>query len=195
MLEGLRGDIQLNIHGPLEDKGYWTECQKIIDSLPRNVQVRYRGEVVYDRVIEVLADHDLFFFPTLGENFGHVILEALVAGCPVVTSDRTPWRGLRDMGVGWDLPLDEPERFRAVLQGCVEMDAQDYRGWSQRARAFGLEHARDRTTLDQYRELFSCALGRNSVRTESAGGTPRRIPLGVTRSVSRSLRRVLRKGA
>ena len=105
MLEGLRGDIRFNIYGPLEDKGYWAECQKIINSLPHNVQVRYCGDVVYDRVIEVLADHDLFLLPTLGENFGHVILEALVAGCPVLTSDRTPWRGLQDIEVGWDLPL------------------------------------------------------------------------------------------
>jgi len=28
----------------------------------------------------VLASHDLFFLPTLGENYGHVIVEALGVG-------------------------------------------------------------------------------------------------------------------
>ena len=44
--------------------------------------------------------------PTLGENFGHVIVEAWTAGCPVLVSDRTPWRQLASHGVGWDVALD-----------------------------------------------------------------------------------------
>ncbi|MBV9454534.1 MAG: glycosyltransferase family 4 protein, partial [Rubrobacter sp.] len=67
MLKDLRGEVQLNIYGPLEDKKYWLRCQKIIDSLPRNVQVRYWGSVTPDKVIDVIANHDLFFLPTLGE--------------------------------------------------------------------------------------------------------------------------------
>lgn len=160
MLKGLRGEVQLNIYGPLEDKSYWVKCQKIIDSLPRNVQVRYQGSVPYDRVIDVMADHDLFFFPTHGESFGHVVLEALLAGCPVLISDRTPWRDLRSKGVGWDLPLEQPGRFRAALQSCINMNSQEHWTWSQRARAFGLEQARDQTVLDQYRKLFDYALRR-----------------------------------
>ena len=56
-----------------------------------------------------------FFFPTLGENYGHVIYEALDSGCPVLISDQTPWRGLSEVGAGWDLPLDKPDLFR---QAC-----------------------------------------------------------------------------
>jgi glycosyltransferase involved in cell wall biosynthesis len=158
MLDGLKGEVQFDIYGPLEDRGYWAECQRVIDSLPRNVQVRYCGGVAHEQVVDAMAEHDLFFFPTLGENYGYVVLEALIAGCPVLLSDRTPWRNLKERGVGWDLPLDQPERFRAVLQGCVEMNPQEHRSWSHRARTFGLENARARTVLVQYRRLFDCAL-------------------------------------
>jgi glycosyltransferase involved in cell wall biosynthesis len=158
MLDGLEGEVQFNIYGPLEDRGYWAECQRVIDTLPRNVQVKYWGGVRHEQVVGTMAEHDLFFLPTLGENYGHVVLEALIAGCPVLISDRTPWRNLKEKGIGWDLPLDQPERFRAVLQSCVEMNSQEHRSWSQRARAFGLGHARDRTVLDQYRRLFDYAL-------------------------------------
>jgi hypothetical protein len=46
-----------------------------------------------------LAEYDLFLFPTLGENYGHVISEALASGCPVVISDQTPWRNLEAEGI------------------------------------------------------------------------------------------------
>lgn len=154
MLKGLEGDVRFDIYGPLEDEDYWARCCKIIDTLPENIQVRYRGMVSYEQVAGVMAEHDLFLFPTLGENFGHVILEALLAGCPVLISDQTPWRGLRERGGGWDLPLDRPERFREVLQRCVEMRAQVHQFWSRGARSFGLNRAQDHTAVQQYRELF-----------------------------------------
>jgi len=112
MLKGLNGDVQFNIYGPMEDKVYWAECQKIISSLPENIEVQYCGSVEHNKVSTVMSEHDIFLFPTLGENFGHVILEALCAGCPILISDQTPWRDLEEKGVGWDLPLDQPELFR-----------------------------------------------------------------------------------
>ncbi|MBW2662628.1 MAG: glycosyltransferase family 4 protein, partial [Deltaproteobacteria bacterium] len=84
MLNGLNGNVQFNIYGPMEDKTYWAECQKIISSLSGNIEVLYCGSVEHDKVGAVMREHDIFFFPTLGENFGHVILEALCAGCPVL---------------------------------------------------------------------------------------------------------------
>ena len=63
---------------------------------------------------ESLAKNDLFFFPAHGENYGHVIAEAMAAGCPVLISDQTAWRNLEEKGAGWDLPLDAPGRFRAA---------------------------------------------------------------------------------
>ena len=66
---------------------------------------KYMGIVKHERVGEVFAEHDLFLLPSLGENYSHVTCEALSAGCPVLISDRTPWRNLQQKGVGWDVPL------------------------------------------------------------------------------------------
>ena len=159
MLGRLRGAIQLNIYGPLEDKNYWLKCQKIIESLPENIEACFRGSVAHDQVAGVLADHDLLLLPSLGENFGHVVLEALLAGCPVLISDRTPWRNLEAKGVGWDLPLEQPGRFVETLQRCVEMSAQEHDSLSQHARSFGLEQATNPAFLEKYQSLFRGALG------------------------------------
>lgn len=157
-LDGLEGEIQFNIFGPLEDKGYWARCQKVIRRLPQNVQVQYRGVVAHERVVDILAEHDLLLLPTQGENFGHVILEALVAGCPVLVSDRTPWRSLQSRGVGWDFPLEEPERFRSTLRYCVGMRDEEHQTWSQRARTFGLALVQDHAAVQLYEGLFKDAV-------------------------------------
>jgi len=154
MLKGLKGKVEFNIYGPMEDKSYWAECQKIIGGLPENIEVRYSGSVEHDQVGAVMREHDIFFFPTLGENFGHVILEAPCAGCPILISDQTPWRGLEEKGVGWDLPLDRPELFREVLQRCVDMDQDEYVKWSERAREYGLQVTKDDGVVEQNRRLF-----------------------------------------
>ncbi|MFV9646485.1 MAG: glycosyltransferase family 4 protein, partial [Desulfobacterales bacterium] len=126
MLNELNGDVQFNIYGPMEDKVYWAECQKIISILPENIEVKYCGSIAHDKVGAVMWEHDLFFLPTLGENFGHVILEALCVGCPILISDQTPWRDLEEKGVGCDLPFDRQELFREVLQKCVDMNNEEY---------------------------------------------------------------------
>ena len=83
--------------------------------MPPHVVVDYKGEVLPPDVPSVFASADLFVFPTKGENFGHVILEALSVGTPVLTSDQTPWRG--DLGRGLEeLSLEDPTVWQERLQ-------------------------------------------------------------------------------
>lgn len=154
MLNGLKGKIQFNSYGPVDDKAYWAKCQKIISSLPGNIEVKYCGSITHNKVGAVMREHDLFFLPTLGENFGHVILEALCAGCPVLISDQTPWRDLEGKGVGWDLPLGKLEIFQEVLQKCVDMNNEKYVEWSEKAREYGLAVTKDDGVVEQNRKLF-----------------------------------------
>jgi glycosyltransferase involved in cell wall biosynthesis len=162
MLQGLKGEIQFNIYGPLEakDQDYWAECQKKISLLPPNIKVKYWGGVEYSQVAAIMREHDLFFLPTLGENFGHVILDALHSGCPVLISDKTPWRDLEAKGVGWVFPLSEPDRFRRVIEACIEMGPQEHARLSAAARSFAREIAQDQSVIQQNRNLFECALSK-----------------------------------
>ena len=103
--------MYFDVYGTLEDRTYWVLCDGIMKQLPVNIVVNYRGVVRPDDVISTLSQYDAFFLPTLGENFGHVVLEALLAGCPVLLSDRTPWRDMPVRRAGFDLPLDAPNGF------------------------------------------------------------------------------------
>ena len=151
------GDVSFNIYGPTEDAEYWDECRDIIATLPSNVRVRYEGEIEHERVGQVFAGHHLFLLPTLGEGYGHVIGEALASGCPVLISDQTPWRNLEAEGVGWDIPLGEMERFRAVLQQCVDGDNEWFTALSKRAMKYAARRAADPKIIDANRKLFQWA--------------------------------------
>lgn len=154
-LDGLRGQVYFDIYGPIEDQAYWFECQRTIDQLPANVRVRHCGAIQHDAIMNTLSAYDLFLLPTLGENYGHVIHEALLAGCPVLISNRTPWRNLEALGIGWDLPLEDPEQFRTVLQYCLDMDSATYRPLSQRAYQYGANISSDATILEQNRQMLN----------------------------------------
>jgi glycosyltransferase involved in cell wall biosynthesis len=158
ILKNIKGRVEFNIYGPLEDIAYWRECQESIRKLPKNIYVNYRGLIPHEEVGAVFSEHHLFLFPTLGENFGHVIIESLVAGCPVLISDQTPWRNLEQEGVGWDLPLDRLEVFQQVLQKCVDMGEEEFRQLSRRATEYGIERSNDLEVLDANRNLFEYAI-------------------------------------
>lgn len=158
MLKEVRGKVRLDIYGPLEDSDYWEKCQGIIKDLPPDVTVEYRGALPIEQVTVVLAGYDLFFLPTLGESFGHAIIEALSAGCPVLISDRTPWQGLVSCGAGWDVPLENPAAFRAILQECVDMNSATLHQLSVQARTYAISPERQRSALEQNRKLFDAAL-------------------------------------
>lgn len=154
MLRCVRGSVIFDIYGPLEDMVYWGKCQEIIKTLPPNIQVNYIGMLAHNLVSEAFINHDLFLFPTHGENFGHVIIEALVAGCPILISDQTPWRNLEESGVGWDIPLSQPEKFAAAIQDCVDMDSTELQSFSRRAVEYGMQKAKDTEVVQQNRVLF-----------------------------------------
>ncbi len=163
ILSDISGQVEFDIYGPVEDPLYWERCQRIIKRLPPNITVRYCGQIENSSVIGILSRYDLLFLPTRGESFGHVILEALLAGCPVLISDQTPWRGLEKKRAGWDVPLGDRGRFAAILRDLVSMDGEEYRQWSEEARRLAVSFCNDETLISATLALFSGAL--NSGRT------------------------------
>lgn len=142
-LEGIQGNLQIDIYGPIEDEGYWKETEYSITQLPSNIKVNYRGHLSHEYVPETLFKYHYFILPTLGENFGHVFVEALAAGCPLIISDRTPWINLKDKLIGWDLPLEYPKEWCKKINYCINLDDVSYRELSTNARKFACQWLAD----------------------------------------------------
>src|SRR5271157_5526532 len=158
MLRRVRGSVKFDIYGAADPESYWHSCQPMLASLPENVQVEYRGNLPNERVAETLFGYDFFFLPTLGENFGHAIFESFSTGCPVLISDQTPWRNLTERHLGWDIALDDPDRWRSVLQECIDMEAARHDLMSKACTDFAGNWLRSSGVLDKSVALFRDAV-------------------------------------
>lgn len=126
LLKDLKSNILFDIYGPLEDESYWAECCRVIEGLPDNIVVNYKGVLNPSKVIETLSDYDLFLMPTKGENYGHAIVEAFCSGLPTLISDTTPWRNLEEQGLGWDISLNKSENFIKAINYISDMSVDEH---------------------------------------------------------------------
>ena len=142
-LKNIEGKLKIDIIGPLEDEVYWNETQKSIENLPSNIKVEYKGHIENEIVQQKLFEYHFFILPTLGENFGHVFIEALAAGCPLIISDRTPWINLEEQGIGWDIPLEKPMKWQEKINYCLNLGDVGYREASKKSREFACHWAQN----------------------------------------------------
>jgi glycosyltransferase involved in cell wall biosynthesis len=157
-LSGIDLPVKFSIIGPEEDAPYSARCRALAAGLPDTVTVDWLGARPPEAVPQAMADHDLFFLPTHGENFGHVIAEALGAGTPVLLSDTTPWRGLDAAGVGRDLPLGDVEPFREALRDAWHQSPEEAAQMRQRAATYARERQQGGADVAANRALFERAL-------------------------------------
>lgn len=151
--------LQFDIWGTLEDEAYWAECTAIIEAMPPNIEVAYKGAAVHSEVPEVLSAYDLFLFPTRGENYGHVIAESVSSGTPVLLSDQTPWRGLEAAEVGWALPLEGNEAAYVAAIESADASLRTARpAWRERVHAYAERTLEAPEIKDANRRLFLQAI-------------------------------------
>jgi len=160
-LAQVKEGVVFTVYGPKELPVYWAGCESLISVLPSNARVVYGGEIHPSDVERTLAQHDLFFFPTRGENYGHVIHEALGAGLPVLLSDQTPWGEVVERGVGWTLPLDSGTAYARVIDEVASWGDGHFSRTRTLATEFALERAINPEVLDANRALFLTAIGGN----------------------------------
>ncbi len=154
ILRGVDAPLDFHIYGPREDAAYWSVCEREMRQLSPNISATYHGAAAHSDVAKIMQSHDLFFLPTHGENFGHVIAEALCQGCPVLIADNTAFRDLESKHAGWDLPLDDVEGFRRVLRSYAAMSPEERHSWSDGARQLMIDRAADGRITEPYRAAF-----------------------------------------
>ena len=158
MLRTIKGNVTFAIYGPIEDADYFAKCEAVIADLPKNIKCEIKGGIPSDQVLDALSLHHFFLFPTLGENFGHVIPESLTAGCPVLLSDQTPWQDFDEKSVGWVMKLEDQASWINAIQTCVDMSTEDYEAMSERSKAYIAELASGTRDIDQNRKLFDVTI-------------------------------------
>lgn len=136
VLQRCQEKLSFSIYGPIADQNYWDRCLDEIEHMPKNVHVEYRGFIHPPDIPEAFAAHDILFLPTLGENFGHVIPEAISAGTSVIISERTPWGHIEQYEAGKVINLCEGAgSFAREIDSFARMSERERN--ERRARIWG----------------------------------------------------------
>lgn len=147
--------IQFDIYGSIEDDGYYLKCFEAARDLEGSISISFLGPLAHSDVFETLQDYHLFFLPTLGENFGHAIFEALSAGCPVLISNQTPWKDLEKFNAGWAFPLQNIDKFVSTIHEIAGMEEQEFSKTSASAFEYAKMYLVKSNIREKYLKLFS----------------------------------------
>jgi glycosyltransferase involved in cell wall biosynthesis len=152
-LAGCRSNIQYHICGPVKELGYWEECQAAINLLPPHIKVTYHKELPPSEVSAMLQQAQVTIIPSKSENFGHSIIEALSAGMPVITSNNTPWNGLKAAQAGCNVECDVTALTTAI-EYFAAMDANSFDDWQKGALKYASSQLDTEGLRVDYGELF-----------------------------------------
>lgn len=146
--------IEFDIFGPIEDVGYYEKCIDLSKKLPENIKLNFKGEIRHDLINKTLQDYHFMFFPTLHENFGHVIFEAFSAGVPVIISKNTPWGNLEKKHLGFDIDLANKNEFVKTIEKICKMPSDKYAELSLKTFNFAKEFSSDEQYINKTINLF-----------------------------------------
>lgn len=154
ILQQVKGDIEFTIYGPKHVPEYWDECEKELNKLPSNVKWSWEGNVESENVVETLKNHHVFLFPTLGENYGHVIQEALSAACPVILSNQTPWKDINKYSVGNIFDVDDINGFKSEIEYYCRMNQYEFQEVCNKVLSYIIEKGNRKIDNNGYINIF-----------------------------------------
>lgn len=119
-------DIIFDIYGPIEGKEYWEVCENEIKKAPTNVKIQYVGILQHLDMSAIIQSYDAFLFPTINENYGHVIAESLANSRPVILSKgTTPWDDLNGKA-GFVVDLNDLSEFVNKIEYYAKLDEKQF---------------------------------------------------------------------
>jgi glycosyltransferase involved in cell wall biosynthesis len=109
---------QLKIAGP-DEENYVATIKQRIKTLNLDGSIQILDPVYDEEKINLYTESSLFILPSYSENFGLVIVEAMMAGLPVITTNKTPWLDLDERGVGWTISPNIEELSKAITAATI----------------------------------------------------------------------------
>jgi len=151
-------DIEFDIYGPIEEPNYWKECSELIEKAQSpQKKIQYCGSLRPEKAKEIYKQYDAFLFPTLSENYGHVIAEALLNDCMVLISKgTTPWDSFEGHGVYLGR-LDSTSEFVEAITQIAEMDAKTYEVKQASNRKYIMEKLKIEELRSNYEKMLKAA--------------------------------------
>ena len=151
-------DVLLLVLGtaPPGEPEYEAECRRLVSALGLEQQVRFLG---YRRDVPAfMRTFDVFALPTRSEPFGKVVIEAMAASCPVVT---TRVGGIPEIVTSPELgTLIQPDDAAALSTALLDflLDPGRRAAFGARGRASARDRFGMETMLHQLQALYDDVL-------------------------------------
>ena len=126
-------DWELIIAGP-DEQGIGVGLARRAEELGVTGSVTFRGAVEDEEKWALYASAELFVLPTLSENYGLVVAEALASGLPVITTKAAPWPSLESHRCGWWIEVGVSPLIEA-LGAATRSSPQTLAALGERGRA------------------------------------------------------------
>ncbi len=105
-------------------------------SPPPNLLIKLLGHVPYDRLPEVYGQNGMFVFPTLADEWGMVVVEAMASSLPVLGSAYS--QAVEELVVdgknGWIFRPDQPGDVRAAINRALSASSEELDRFGMAAR-------------------------------------------------------------
>jgi glycosyltransferase involved in cell wall biosynthesis len=130
-------DWRVIVAGP-DEGGHRKAVEEAIRAAGLEVSFEFVGPVRDDAKAALLQQAGVLILPTMSENFGVVVAEALAHGVPVITTTGAPWSGLLEHACGWWVRPKVEDLASAIREAIAlsetEREAMGARGrlWMER---------------------------------------------------------------
>jgi len=153
-LNRVKSNIVWNIYGPIKDLKYWENCKVAISNLPSNIKVFYKGELNPNFKWDEFAQCHVSILPSESENFGHALYESMIAAKPIITSQNTPWKNLKENFAGMNAKLTL-ESITNCIETFANFDQDQYNQFCEGTRNYALAAIDIDKIKQQHYEMFA----------------------------------------
>jgi len=150
-----KAKIEYDIFGANDEQEYLQLCEQIVKTLPDNIKVNFKGILPPHELKLVWKDYHFLFLPTLGENYGHTIIESLQNGIPVIISDKTIWNGLENANAGCAIALDNKPKYITNIELFANLDNSEYMKMQDNALNYANEKTKNSELIEKYLAFFT----------------------------------------
>ncbi len=149
-------DWDLHVAGP-DNSGHLAEMRDLSARLGLE-RVAFLGPLFGEEKRRAYREAELFVLPTLSENFGMTVAEALAAGTPAIVSKGAPWGGLERMGAGWWIDIGL-EPLVAVLERALAASPETLAAMGRAGRDWMLQDYEWESIAAQHAAVYRWLVG------------------------------------
>jgi glycosyltransferase involved in cell wall biosynthesis len=155
----LRSEWELHIAGNSDPIKYIDTLEKKTTSMHLQDSIKFVGPITGEEKIRKYQDSNLFILPTLNENFGNVIAEAMMCECPVITTKNAPWRCLTEDECGWWIDLSVENLAKTLTESMSLTDEQRHE-LGKKSRKCIIDRYSAQNVAKKTYELYEWVLGK-----------------------------------